>query len=116
VAQRLVRKICPACSHPVKPSAYQREQLGRYGLPLDRLHEGAGCKACHQTGFRGRTGVFELFESDPGVEEMIIASRRDADIRAYLEERGMVPLIVDGLNKAVEGVTTFTEVERAVVG
>jgi len=116
VAQRLVRHICPACSRPVKPTAYQREQLERGGLAADRLYEGAGCKACHQTGFRGRIGVFELFASDEEVEEMIIAGRRDADIRAYLEGRGMVPLIGDGLAKVCEGVTTLAEVERAVLG
>ena len=116
VAQRLVRRICPTCSRPVRPTAYQREQLGRGGLAVGRLYEGAGCKACHQTGFRGRTGVFELFESNEEVEEMIIAGRRDSDIRAYLEGRGMVPLISDGLAKVSEGVTTLTEVERAVLG
>jgi type II secretory ATPase GspE/PulE/Tfp pilus assembly ATPase PilB-like protein len=84
--------------------------------PAGPLYRGRGCKACHQTGYRGRVGLFELFTADEQVEEMIVAGRREAEIASYLESRGMRPILIDGLAKARQGVTTLMEVERSVAG
>ncbi len=115
-AQRLVRRICPECRREVRPGRVELELLARHELPARSLFEGAGCRSCHQTGFRGRVGLFEIFESDDTVEEMIASGRRDSDIRAYLASRGMRGIAQDGLEKVLAGVTTISEVERAIAG
>jgi len=72
IGQRLVRKICPECRSSFKPNA---SLLKSIGLPasVTRLYRGKGCQACHYTGNRGRTGIFEIFEITPDVRDMIVA-------------------------------------------
>ncbi len=114
VAQRLVRIICEGCRKKVKPSKNEKELLSRYKLPAGPLFKGEGCKLCRNTGYRGRIGLFEMFMTDNEVEKMIAEGRREAEIRSYLSSNGMKPIIFDGLNKALQGITTISEVERAV--
>jgi type II secretory ATPase GspE/PulE/Tfp pilus assembly ATPase PilB-like protein len=117
LAQRLVRKICPECREAITPSPAQQELLARYGISKKKkIYEGKGCDACNGTGYRGRIGVFEYFSVDPEVEEMIIKGMKDSLIKEYLMSRGMKSLLVDGIEKIINGVTTITEVERAVAG
>ncbi len=115
VAQRLVRKICEGCREKVKPSRMEKELLARHNLPSEILFRGKGCKACQNTGYHGRTGLFELFVSDDKLEDMIVGGKRETEIESYLNSTGMEPLIIDGLTKALQGVTTLGEVERAAV-
>jgi type II secretory ATPase GspE/PulE/Tfp pilus assembly ATPase PilB-like protein len=115
-AQRLVRRICPACRQQLRPSKSQREILGRLGLGSGSLYRGKGCKACQGTGFRGRVAVFEMFESCEELEAFIVQGRRDAEVREWLKSRGMRSLALDGFQKALDGVTTFAEAQRAVAG
>ena len=61
-------------------------------------------------------GLFELFVADGKIEEMIVSGKRDAEIKSYLNSLGMEPLIMDGLKKVLQGVTTISEIERAVTG
>ena len=114
VAQRLVRRVCQECRREVPASAAERELLARRGLAAGPLFRGAGCRACNGTGYRGRIGLFEQFEADAQVEEMIVAGRREAELTGYLAARGMRPMIEDGLQKALQGLTTVVEVERSV--
>jgi len=114
VAQRLVRIICEGCRKKVKPSKKEKELLSRYKLPAGPLSRGEGCKLCRNTGYRGRIGLFEIFMTDNEVERMIAEGSREAEIRSYLSSNGMKPIIIDGLNKALQGITTISEIERAV--
>jgi len=114
VAQRLVRIICEGCRKKVKPSKKEKELLSRYKLPAGPLSMGEGCKLCRNTGYRGRIGLFEIFMTDNEVEGMIAEGSREAEIRSYLSSNGMKPIIIDGLNKALQGITTISEIERAV--
>ena len=116
VAQRLVRRLCPSCRRERAATPGEAALLARNGLPKGPLYAAEGCKACHQTGYRGRIGIFEVFACDTEVEELIASGRRDADIRKHLATRGMVPLIADGFAKVLQGVTTLSELERAVAG
>jgi type II secretory ATPase GspE/PulE/Tfp pilus assembly ATPase PilB-like protein len=115
LAQRLVRRVCSGCRRSVKPSRKERELLKRYGLSAESLSRGKGCDACGGTGFRGRTAIVEAFSSDEGVEEMILRGERASAISAHLSERGFTSLVHNGLAKAVEGITTVDEVQKAVV-
>ena len=80
------------------------------------MFEGQGCKSCHQSGYRGRIGLFELFESTAEVEEMIVSGRRDADIRSYLAAKRDEAAVADGFQKVLQGLTTVSEIERAIAG
>ncbi len=116
MAQRLVRRICPDCRQKRKATRAEAALLRKQGLEEGPVYEGQGCKSCHQSGFRGRIGLFELFESTTEVEEMIVSGRRDAEIRSYLASKGMKPLLVDGFQKVLQGQTTVSEIERAIAG
>ena len=116
VAQRLARRLCPACRRERAATRAEAALLARHGQPPGPVFEAIGCTACHQTGFRGRIGIFELFGCDAEIEEMIVAGKRDAEIRRLIAGRGMQPLLVDGFTKVLQGVTTLSELERAVAG
>ncbi len=117
MAQRLVRKICRHCRVQKDPSKHEAEILKTHGLPPDSpLSKGKGCNSCNSTGYRGRTCIFELFTADDQLEEMISSNRRESEIREYLSSRELKTLIFDGLKKAVNGITTISEVERAISG
>jgi type II secretory ATPase GspE/PulE/Tfp pilus assembly ATPase PilB-like protein len=117
MAQRLVRKICRHCRVQKDPSKHEAEILKTHGLPQDSpLFKGKGCNSCNNSGYRGRTCIFELFAADDQLEEMISSNIRESKIREYLSSRELKTLIFDGLKKAVNGITTISEVERAISG
>lgn len=117
LAQRLVRQICSHCREQVKPSPAEIGLLNRFKIPAKTpIFEGKGCEECNGTGYKGRLGVFEYFSVNPEVEEMIIKGVKDSLIKEYLVSRGMKTLLADGIDKIINGVTTISEVERAVSG
>jgi type II secretory ATPase GspE/PulE/Tfp pilus assembly ATPase PilB-like protein len=116
MAQRLVRRLCPACRRERAATTAEAALLARHDQPSGPVFDAVGCKACHHTGYRGRLGIFELFTCDGEIEEMIVAGRRDGDIRRHLASHGMKPLLADGFAKVLQGVTTLSELERAVAG
>ena len=115
-AQRLVRRLCPACRQSTRPTKAQRETWRALGLEAGSLFRAKGCKACQGTGFRGRVAIFESFESCGELEDLIVQGRRDAELRELLAGRGLGSLALDGHRKALAGVTTFEEVQRAAAG
>ncbi|MBE7559602.1 Flp pilus assembly complex ATPase component TadA [bacterium] len=112
LAQRLVRRVCPACSMPYEPSA---EDLADLGLAADikgDFRKGRGCPKCLSTGYYGRVGLFELLVVDDNIRKLI-NDRADAyAIRDAAMAEGMVTLRADGIAKARAGVTTIEEVLR----
>ncbi|MDR1949210.1 MAG: GspE/PulE family protein [Spirochaetaceae bacterium] len=114
-AQRLVRRLCPHCKKPVTPDPEERRVLGLAGSTAGTLYAACGCQICNHTGFLGRTVIAELFESDPGLEELIQGREKTAVLSAYLRQRGMGGLFREGVRKAEEGITTLTEIEREIV-
>jgi type IV pilus assembly protein PilB len=112
VAQRLVRLICPHCK---APAMYPADVLARAGLPpagVPALHKGAGCDACGQTGYRGRTGVFEILVVDAAVHGLIRERADSRRIRDTASRGGFTSMRDDALSKAVAGRTTIDEVLR----
>jgi type IV pilus assembly protein PilB len=112
LAQRLVRRICPACRTEVAVRPDVRARFAEVGLEVDRLFRGRGCVECRRTGFSGRIGIYELLVLDDGFRDRITAGADLAEIRRRAREQGMVPLRQDGLAKAREGITTLDEVLR----
>ena len=112
-AQRLVRRLCPACAEPYEASPELTAEL-RLPIPADggpvRLHRARGCAACHGTGYRGRLAIAEfLVMSDP-IRRLILRHAEATEIQHQAQEEGMVPMYEDGLRKALAGLTTVEEV------
>jgi general secretion pathway protein E len=115
VAQRMVRKICPNCRTAYKPSQEEVETLQKeLGEEVTQLYHGTGCNLCTHTGYRGRTGIFELLVMSEEIRKMLRNHAGDSDIRAQAVSEGMVTMRRDGLLKVKEGVTSVSEVLRSV--
>jgi len=112
LAQRLVRRICEACRVPHVPSAADLSALGVEAKPGLALWRGKGCPECRGTGYRGRSGIYELFTLTEDVRSLILRRSSGRDIRRLAIESGMVTLRVDGWLRACEGVTTVEEILR----
>jgi general secretion pathway protein E/type IV pilus assembly protein PilB len=114
-AQRLVRRVCPACKESRQPTADERRLLDTAGIQADVLYHGRGCELCGNTGFTGRTVTAELFSSDSGLEELIMKRESARTVTAYLKQRGMKTLLQEGLEKTVAGITSIEEVKREII-
>ena len=110
VAQRLVRKICGSCKKSFAPD---RSTLDELGLSKDEVfYRGSGCPECMETGYRGRTGIFELLVMDDEVRELVKAASDSVTIKEAAVRKGMTTLFEDGLMKVKAGLTTLDEVMR----
>lgn len=114
LSQRLVRTVCPRCACPFVPN---EEILAGLGLPirasdLQNAVKGAGCEQCGRTGYRGRTGIYELLKMDDDIRAAIIARSSAATIRHLAVSKGMRTLRADALEKVKAGVTTIEEAMR----
>ena len=110
VAQRLVRVVCPKCVEVYAPDP---EALALLDLPTDHVYRrGKGCENCAKTGFRGRSGVYEVLDISSEIRRMIVAGRHSSEIRDAAERAGMVNLRHDARLKVLEGITTVEEVLR----
>jgi general secretion pathway protein E len=112
LAQRLVRRICPACRVPDTPSRADLDALGIEAPPGTVLFRGKGCEECRGTGYRGRSGIYELFVVDEDARSLILRRATTRDIRQHAVQRGMETLRMDGFKRACEGVTTVEEILR----
>jgi general secretion pathway protein E len=110
LAQRLVRKLCTECRAPYEPDAGERAVFGR--TAPDRLYKAVGCGACNFSGYRGRTGIYELFVANDETRHLIHDTAAESDIRAHAVKAGMVRLRDDGLRWVREGATSLDEVLR----
>jgi general secretion pathway protein E len=114
MAQRLMRVICPDCKKPyrLQEGTTMAEELRRLGVEDPTLHRGEGCDKCLQTGYLGRTGIFELMLIDDEIKELTTQKRGSHVIKQAAIRKGMTTLREDGLRKALAGVTTIEEVYR----
>jgi type IV pilus assembly protein PilB len=116
LAQRLVRTICPDCKTPyqVDPNVMKDlgEEMAKLKKPLT-LYQGKGCKNCKQSGYRGRSGIYELLLVNEEIKKLISDRASTQVIRDVAKKTGgLVPLRVDGLRKVLKGITTLDEVDR----
>jgi general secretion pathway protein E len=114
VAQRLVRVLCPRCKEAYQPDAESLIDawIARSAVNGRPIYRRKGCNACMNTGYRGRTGIFEIMNMDEGVKKLILKTSDSNQINEEAVRNGMSTLVQDGARKVLEGVTTLEEVLR----
>lgn len=114
LAQRLVRVICPKCVQEYAPNAQEALALGvaLEKISAFRFRSGAGCIHCRQTGFFGRTGIYEVMPVSSRIRRLVIAKAESPQIVRVAREEGMRSLREAGVEKLVRGTTTVSEVVR----
>ena len=128
IAQRLVRALCPKCRYSYKLSAKEIAAINKKQAVVDvfsalgrdvsklTLYKGKGCKSCNESGFSGRIGVFEVMEMNDNIKDKILSKSSSAEIQKVSVEGGMTTILTDGINKAINGITTIDEVLRVTTG
>ena len=117
VAQRLVRRLCPNCRTWVEPSTTQVAQLRDLDLDLNELKDGKmavspGCDECYNSGFQGRTAIYELLVMTEEIRTLIMNRGSATQIKKLAVDQGMRTLRLDGMSKVVAGMTSPEEIMR----
>ena len=115
VAQRLVRVICPHCKEATKPTEADLLFLAEEGVQaheVAQLFHGRGCHHCGQSGYIGRTGIYELLPMTTAIKESIIKKLSAEGVRRRAMEEGVRTMRADGIRKVLAGVTTLEELAR----
>jgi type II secretion system protein E len=122
LAQRLVRTICQECKAPYTPTEADDVPIDmpkldpNTGEPWRHLYKGTGCRACRNTGYRGRTGIHELLVNTDVVKDLVVQRVNASVIRMEALKQGMRTLRQDGFWKSINGTTTLDEVGRTTAG
>jgi type II secretory ATPase GspE/PulE/Tfp pilus assembly ATPase PilB-like protein len=127
MAQRLAKRICKDCKESYRPSqeeydelrqAYGPERWDKLGIKYDnnfKLFRGKGCEACNRTGYKGRAALHELLLGSDRMKRMIQAKAKTEEmVNAALEE-GMTTLVQDGIDKVLQGLTTYKQVKAVAI-
>ncbi len=114
LGQRLVRVVCDSCAEDFRPPAdvVAQAAAGQPDIPKPRFRRGRGCDACAGTGYRKRTGLYELMRMSEELRAQVVKNAPLAEIRTLAQAQGMAPLRAAGWAKACAGVTTLEEVLR----
>ena len=122
ISQRLVRKLCPECKRERDFDKEEKEVITsigkRYGVNFDlsgKTYDAVGCPHCNNTGYYDRTGVFEILDLTEEIKEAIMNGESSIQIRRIALQQEYKPLIVDGINKVIKGITTIDELNRKLV-
>jgi general secretion pathway protein E len=115
MAQRLVRRVCHQCREAYRPTAEELKEVGltpegvaRAGNPT--IYRAKGCDACAGTGYRGRTGIYELLMVDDDIRQLTLKNVDSSTIKRSGVQKGMLTLLDDGARKVLAGETTLAEV------
>ena len=113
VAQRLARRVCPACREPYAPSADALRKL-HVAADSHEFYHGRGCPACAQTGYKGRVGIFEILKLTAPLKELVTRRATESQITSAARAAGVRMLMGDALEKLAQGVTTAEEIARVI--
>jgi type IV pilus assembly protein PilB len=116
-AQRLIRRICKDCAEPVEvpPQALIDEGFTPEEAKTVQIMKGKGCATCNKTGYKGRTGLYEVMEVDDEIRELVLVGASALELKKKAIERGMITLRRSGLTKVAQGFTTLEEVARETI-
>jgi general secretion pathway protein E len=117
MAQRLLRKICSSCRYAYPPNALELKKLGMDGSNesmVGPFYRGAGCSSCLQTGYHGRTGIYEILIMNDHIRAMTVSREDSSRIRQEAVKQGMRTLWEEGLHRVVTGETSVEEMIRVL--
>jgi general secretion pathway protein E/type IV pilus assembly protein PilB len=115
LAQRLIRALCLNCKEAYTPKADELPPDFPQPLP-ERLYREKGCRECRDTGYAGRTGIFELLKTGDAIRKLCVERVDSGRIREYGIKHGMITLRQSGFEKAFEGITSVDEILRVTKG
>lgn len=116
IAQRLVRTVCQYCKEPYRPSEKALIEWGIIDVPDAAFMRGRGCSQCMNTGYKGRTGIFEVLVNDALIQDMILKKYSAQEIsRQAVAEGRLRTLKDDAAGKVVKGITTIEEAASAIM-
>jgi type IV pilus assembly protein PilB len=124
ISQRLIRRLCEKCKRPHVLTEDERKYIARiekntgekFVVDETKIYEPVGCQYCNGIGYYDRIGAFEILCINEELKDMISEGASTIDIRKYAKEHtNYRPLIVDGLNKALSGITTIDELKRKII-
>ena len=121
VSQRLVRKVCKKCAR--KREFNDKETIKRisekYNVEFDLTdkytYDTVGCKECNNSGYYDRIGIFEVLSLDDNIKELIVNGASSIEIRKEALKENFKPLVVDGIKKVIDGITTLDELDRKII-
>lgn len=123
VSQRLVRKVCPHCAKEREFNEEEKEIIKRigdkygveYNLDGKKTYDVVGCNYCNQTGYYERIGIFEQLILNEELKQLIVDNKSTLEIRREATKFGYKPLVTDGIQKVVDGITTLSELNNKLV-
>lgn len=123
VSQRLVRKVCKKCARKREFNDKEKEVIKRIGekynvefdLTDKYTYDAVGCKECNNSGYYDRIGIFEVLSLDDNIKELIVNGASSIEIRKEALKGNFKPLVVDGIKKAIDGITTLDELDRKII-
>ena len=122
ISQRLVRRLCPECKQKRKFNEEEKkviETIGnKYGVDFDTsgdTYDAIGCKHCNNTGYYERIGLFEVLNLTDEIKEEIMNGKSSIEVRKKALEGDYKPLIIDGINKVIQGYTTLSELNKKLL-
>jgi len=115
VAQRLVRLLCEKCKEPASINEQEKLFLEKINAEVDTVYQAKGCESCFNTGYKGRTGIFELLIIDEEMQNLIMQQPSIGQLRDHSYKSGMKPMIQDGLDKLKAGRISLQELMKLFV-
>ena len=123
VSQRLIRRLCPKCAKEREFTEEEKEiirKIGeKYHVSFDiegkKAYDAVGCQYCNNTGYYERIGIFEILLVNDEIRELITQNASSLEIRNKALEKGYEPLIVDGVRKVLNGITTLDELNKKLI-
>ena len=120
VSQRLIRKLCPDCARERDFTEQEKaiiQKIGdKYNVKFDlegkKTYDAVGCQKCHNTGYYGRTGIFEVLIINDEIRALIVDNKPTMDIRSEALKNGYLPLIIEGVNRVIDGTTNLQELNN----
>jgi type II secretory ATPase GspE/PulE/Tfp pilus assembly ATPase PilB-like protein len=114
IAQRLVRVLCAHCKEPYQPGREERMLLGEFAEGDPTLYHAVGCRQCDNKGYRGRTPILEILVMDTDMDELVARRSTAKELRTAAMAKGFRPLAEAGIQRVLDGITTLSELSRAV--
>ena len=120
VSQRLVRRLCKDCARERDYTEEEKNIItsiaNKYGVQVDlegkRTFDAVGCKKCNNTGYFGRIGIFEILMINDELRSLIVSDASSLELRKEALNNGYVPLVIDGINRVIDGTTNLAELNN----